>query len=161
MDDLAVPRMIRRILLLWLGSLLAGCLSVKATTSRGQDFDAAVAQRIEKGKTTAAQVLEWLGQPFGREWDLETGSEAWSYLYVTYSSEVSVWSQMTGAEPSMAAPTRKELILLLANGIVQSAEYSEGTFESTLGVDLYTKARLKAVLAGHELALQQAGTAQP
>ncbi len=56
---------------------LTGCRII------GQDFDQEVISRIEKGKTTKAQVQDWLGAPY--EKGLEGGLETWTYRFITAS----------------------------------------------------------------------------
>jgi hypothetical protein len=54
---------------------LAGCVSVKM----GRDFDPAVFQTFEVGKTTTATVLEKAGEPWLRQ-TMPDGLEVWTYL---------------------------------------------------------------------------------
>jgi outer membrane protein assembly factor BamE (lipoprotein component of BamABCDE complex) len=60
---------------------LAGCAAVQV----GRDFDLkAFESKVERGKTTQAQVRGWLGAPSGSGITVDTGGERyeeWSYYY--------------------------------------------------------------------------------
>ena len=83
-------------------SLAVVVLMVMATGCRtiGQDFDQQVVTRIEKGKTTKAQIQDWLGAPY--EKGIQEGLDLWTYTLIkaTISDEtkkdLSIWFEKSG-----------------------------------------------------------------
>lgn len=73
---------------------LTGCRIV------GQDFDQEVILRIQKGKTTKAQVQDWLGAPY--EKGVESGLETWTYRFIKAtlmeeeSKGLTIWFEKDG-----------------------------------------------------------------
>ncbi len=64
-------------------ALIAGCGTLKV----GRDFDYnAFASRVELGTTTAGQVMDWLGAPAGKGFEVGTDRtrlDVWNYYYGT------------------------------------------------------------------------------
>ncbi len=83
-------------------SLAVVLLVVMATGCRtiGKDFDQQVVTRIEKGKTTKAQVQDWLGAPY--EKGMQEGLESWTYRFIKAtinkedSKELTIWFEKSG-----------------------------------------------------------------
>ncbi len=73
---------------------LTGCRTI------GQDFDQEVISRIDKGKTTKAQIQDWLGVPF--EKGVQGGLETWTYRFITATlmeedtKELTIWFEKEG-----------------------------------------------------------------
>ncbi len=73
---------------------LTGCRTI------GQDFDQQVISRIEKGKTSRAQVQDWLGAPY--EKGLQGKYVIWTYRFIKASmqdensKELTIWFEKNG-----------------------------------------------------------------
>ena len=88
--------------LAYLGVVVLLAISVAGCTTGGRDFDEKVIPRIVKGKTTKAQIQEWLGSP--QERGLQEGLETWTYRFVKnlgpltqgQTKDLAVWFEKSG-----------------------------------------------------------------
>lgn len=100
--------------------VLAGCAT--ATFVTGRDFDTSKISLLVENKTTAAELIEYFGQPYGTSITGD-GSEVWSWLYShgkshaqSYVFSMDVKTEMTG----------KRLTVTLKNGVVQKFSFTDG-----------------------------------
>ncbi|MBI2881316.1 MAG: outer membrane protein assembly factor BamE [Candidatus Tectomicrobia bacterium] len=91
-----MKRIVQSLALVLLAALVVGC------AARGRDFDQQVVLRIEKGKTTKAQVQDWLGSPHER--GMQGEFETWTYRFMKnlgpftqeQTKELTVWFEKAG-----------------------------------------------------------------
>ncbi|MFQ5913061.1 MAG: outer membrane protein assembly factor BamE [Nitrospinota bacterium] len=98
-----MKRLIYSCVVVLMAASLAGCVT------SGRDFDQQVITQIEKGKTTKAQVQDWLGSPYER--GLEGQIETWTYRF---------WSGALGGEKRSKALT----VWFEKNGRVKTFSYT-------------------------------------
>ncbi len=88
--------------LAYLGVVVLLAISVAGCVARGRDFDEQVIPRIVKGKTTKAQIQDWLGSPHER--GLQEGLETWTFRLMKnlgpftqeQTKELTVWFEKSG-----------------------------------------------------------------
>ena len=98
----------------------AGCATSNYTY--GRDFPSENAKQIVKGKTTSAELVRIVGEPFSKHVISET-EEKWIYTYANGSSSaqsyiVTMKVKTTGQQ--------KTLDVLLKNGVVVNYVLNEG-----------------------------------
>jgi outer membrane protein assembly factor BamE (lipoprotein component of BamABCDE complex) len=95
--------------------MLFGCITA------GKAFDTKNIPRIEKGKTTQKDILQWFGNP--DRLGIDDGEITWSYLYL----KLSLFSQ----------PTAKDLTVRFdKNGVTSSYSFTTSEDELDLKADL-------------------------
>ncbi len=109
-------------------SLLVSCafllLSACATSSYsvGKDFSSSNVSKIEKGKTTAADLIKLFGEPFSKTVISSTG-EKWIYTYSAGTASAQSYLVTTKVETK---GIQKTLDLLIENGVVTNFTFTEG-----------------------------------
>lgn len=88
----------------------------------GRDFPGENAKQIVKGKTTTAQLVQMVGEPFSKQVISET-EEKWTYTYINGSVTaqnylVTIKAKTTGQQ--------KSLDVLIKNGVVTNYVFNEG-----------------------------------
>lgn len=100
---------------------VAGCAT--STFTYGRDFNSANVGQIVKGKTTAAELAQLLGEPFQKT-TINPTEEDWLYTY--NSSEAHAMSLIVVSNVQTTG-TQKSLNVVLDNGVVSSFTYNAGT----------------------------------
>ncbi len=94
---------------------VSGCIST--TVTAGRAINAEAVAKIEKGKTTAAEVVALLGNPFVKE-AASANEEKWLYYHSTLDVEY-------GA-PKLSTHKLNTLSVFLRDGIVLNFVQNEG-----------------------------------
>ncbi|EMZ5812248.1 hypothetical protein ACSPJ8_002440 [Klebsiella aerogenes] len=105
------------ILLIFIGSVLSGCV-YRSTAHSGRDFDETKATQIVPGKTTEADLIKNIGEPMKKE-IVGDHEVKWIYEYVTSNAAVRVFS----AKPKVDV-TKKTLEVLIRDGVVVNSALS-------------------------------------
>ena len=88
-----------------------GCISPTSSYSVGKDFSSELVNKIEKGKTTAAELIQMLGEPFSKTVVSESETK-WLY---TYSSGTATVQRGFMSANVQTTGQRKMLDVLLKN----------------------------------------------
>lgn len=113
------------ILALAFSAIAAGCATSNYTY--GRDFPSENAKQIVKGKTTTAQLVQIVGEPFTKN-VISATEEKWIYTYANGSSTaqsyvITMKVKTTGQQ--------KTLDVLIKNGVVANYVYNEGPMASS------------------------------
>ncbi len=102
---------------------LIGCAT--RTTTTGREFDTSKVGDIKKGTTTSDELVGLLGQPFSKSVKSED-EVIWNYSWVKATSTTSMgWSS-----PNIRTEgTKKNLEVLIKNGVVVNYTLDEGPFQ--------------------------------
>jgi len=117
----------KNIILLALGTLLLSSCAT-ANFTQGKPFDTTKVSSIEKGKTTAAEIKNWFGEPFTKAVS-GAKEETWVYFYEAGQSKAQsyVFSVKVQTEGNI-----KKLDILLKDGVVENFTYTDGGLPGTL-----------------------------
>lgn len=102
-------------------AFLVGCAS--ADFSFGKDFDSSRVSAIAKGKTSAQELLQIIGQAPHQKSILGDGSEVWVWSHAVGESKATSVIITTSVKTTM---TGKTLTVKLRDGVVENFSYSEG-----------------------------------
>jgi outer membrane protein assembly factor BamE (lipoprotein component of BamABCDE complex) len=115
--------------------LIAGCGAPKpadtqkstvTTIRRGRDFDSSKVKEIQKGKTTAPEIIQWFGQPYAKRVN-STNQIGW--LYAWRQSTLTVNRSKTNTKGKETG-YKKRLELLISDDVVMNYTFEEGPFEA-------------------------------
>jgi outer membrane protein assembly factor BamE (lipoprotein component of BamABCDE complex) len=111
--------------------LMIACLAASSgcmNTSSGTPIDTATVSKIEKGKTTRAQVEAMLGKP-DMTMMLGDGRRLMSYAYTSTKIGVNPATAMLGPLASGSGSTRSQTlqIFLSKDGVVEDYELNDNT----------------------------------
>jgi len=105
---------------------VSGCFPRTYTYSVGHDIPAEAVTKITKGTTTTAQLVQLLGEPYGKQVVSDT-DEKWIYMYQVGEST----SKGLGKVESEGH--KKMLDILVRGGVVTNFAYTEGPVEIQQG----------------------------
>lgn len=109
------------LLILALAALSAvGCATSKY--SYGRDFPSASVAKIERGKTTAAEMKQMFGEPLSKM-VVSATEEKWTYSYGSGSAHAQSYLVTMSVKTT---GTQKTLDVLIGNGVVTNYAYTEG-----------------------------------
>ncbi|HUA64945.1 MAG TPA: hypothetical protein VME24_03795 [Alphaproteobacteria bacterium] len=109
------------LLLLCVG--LCGCVTsvVRNQTTSGADFDETKIGQIQKGKTTADQIVSLFGEP--RSEDIVSPNQIlWRYRYQS-TTFVDTYDQINGAAVKQISGYEKKLEILMQDDVVVNFSY--------------------------------------
>lgn len=101
--------------------LLWGCTAATPTT--GSEFMASVVPRIQRGTTTAAQIMGWLGEPYEKK-SVSASEAIWLYNWSRPAANPNVvpWGHRNVGNTGY----KKTLWLLIKNDFIVNYTYEEG-----------------------------------
>jgi len=100
---------------------LWGCAT--STVITGSDFNSSKVSRIQKGVTTTAQILYWLGEPYSKK-PVSAVQTIWLYAWVRPTADPNVVP--FGHRTIGTSGYKKTLCLFITNDIVVDYTYEEG-----------------------------------
>lgn len=109
----------KKMFLIALTCATLGCATANYTT--GRDFSTATISKIEKGKTTADELVVLMGQPFTKV-VASANEEKWTYTYINSSSSAQSYIVPTKVETT---GIQKVLDVLVRDGVVINFAYTE------------------------------------
>ena len=112
-------------------SSVVGCVSVPPTEmTTGRNFNEKLVDKIEKGKTTTAEVKTLFGEPFMKN-VMSANEEKWLYFYTrsTATAQGSVFTPITVRSEGR----NKTLDVLFKDGVVTNFTYSNAPQATTYG----------------------------
>ena len=101
--------------------LLWGCAATTSVT--GSNFMSSAVSRIQKGNTTTAQILAWIGEPYEKK-TLSATETVWIYSWTRPTADRNVLP--FGMRAIGNRGYRKTLWLLIRDDIVANYTYEEG-----------------------------------
>jgi hypothetical protein len=101
-------------------ALFAGCASATFTT--GRPFDISKVSQIAKGKTTAAELRAWMGEPYSKSVNSD-GTEHWLWLHAVGKSHAQSYVVSVKVKTESVG---KRLNVTLRDGIVDDYSYTDG-----------------------------------
>lgn len=111
---------IRRLGIIIALAAAAGCATSNFTY--GRDFNSANVGQIVKGKTTAAELTQLLGEPFQKT-AINATEEDWLYTYSTSEAHATSFIVVSNVKTT---GTQKSLNVVLDNGVVTTFTYNAG-----------------------------------
>ncbi|MEO3879267.1 hypothetical protein [Rheinheimera fenheensis] len=108
-------------------------LSACATSqfNYGKDFASANVQKIEHGKTTKQDLLNYFGEPFQKS-VIGANQEKWMYMYTAGESKAQSYVFSMKVE---STGSNKMLDILLEDGVVVNHTFTEGQNPYNLNVN--------------------------
>jgi outer membrane protein assembly factor BamE (lipoprotein component of BamABCDE complex) len=114
--------------------ILGGCASAGNKVLKNEDAKS-VAAKIEKGKTTKADVRRMFGDPMTTSYT-DSGNEIWKYEFTKTHSKVVNFIPVVNLFKSGAEGKKKELVVFFdQNGVVKN--YSMSTSDVDLDTSLF------------------------
>ena len=97
----------------------------------GKDFSSQNVQKIEHGKTTKQDLINYFGEPFQKS-VISANQEKWMYMYTSGQAKAQSYVFSTKVQ---STGSNKMLDVFLENGVVMNHTFTEGQNPYTLNVN--------------------------